>query len=152
MKINNRPLTFSESTAVARGENSSSSGETGAHRARAAAVRQTARDGRAAEAEDGGSDAGEEAQPGTQGNPYHHIKQLFPFYNHRSCLFSLSLSLSSYSIRLLYHFYDSLICLVSLFVFLCFFGGEGTTTLARGMPREFHFLIVFDVVVTCPSY
>jgi len=55
-------------TQASRGENRGYTGEIRAHGTEISSVRQVTRDGRATEAEDGGSDAGEEAQPGTQGN------------------------------------------------------------------------------------
>lgn len=51
-----------------RRKDSSYTGETGIGRTEIGTVFQVARNGRAIKAEDGGSDAGEEAQPGTQGN------------------------------------------------------------------------------------
>lgn len=55
-------------TQASRGENRSYTGEIRAYGTEISSIRQVTRDGRAIKAEDGGSDAGEEAQPGTQGN------------------------------------------------------------------------------------
>lgn len=52
---------------AAREENSSDTRKTWARGTETGAVRKTTRNGGTVEAEDGGSDAGEEAQPGTQG-------------------------------------------------------------------------------------
>lgn len=51
-----------------RGENRGYTGETRARGTKVNTIFQVTRNGRTIEAEDGGSDAGEEAQPGTQGN------------------------------------------------------------------------------------
>lgn len=66
---------------ASRGKDCGYTRETRARGTEISSIRKIARNGRAIEAEDGGSDAGEEAQPGTQGNHImsHHRLSLFLF-------------------------------------------------------------------------
>lgn len=63
-----------------RGENCCHTGEIRARGAEISSICQVTRNGRTIEAEDGGTDAGEEAQPGTQGNHIMSHIVNFPFF------------------------------------------------------------------------